>query len=74
MLKINHYTAAPFYNRKSCFILIKFLLLSSQINKTQLDKIARMVEKAVSQGARVILGGKMIVISPKDFIMNQLYW
>ncbi len=32
--------------------------MSSQINKTQLDKIARMVEKAVSQGARVILGGK----------------
>lgn len=32
--------------------------MSSQINKTQLDKIIRMVDKAVSDGARVIVGGK----------------
>lgn len=32
--------------------------MSSQINKTQLDKIDRMVVKAVSEGAQVLLGGK----------------
>ncbi len=32
--------------------------MSSQINKTQLDKIHGMVEKAMAEGAEVILGGK----------------
>jgi lactaldehyde dehydrogenase / glycolaldehyde dehydrogenase len=32
--------------------------MSSQINRTQLDKIDSMVERAVSEGARVVLGGK----------------
>lgn len=32
--------------------------MSAQINKIQLDKIHRMVEKAVSDGAKILLGGK----------------
>jgi len=32
--------------------------MSSQINKTQLDKITRMVERAVAEGAMVATGGK----------------
>ena len=32
--------------------------MSSQINKTQLDKIHGMVEKAVAEGAQILLGGK----------------
>ncbi|MHB9012390.1 MAG: aldehyde dehydrogenase [Ignavibacteriaceae bacterium] len=32
--------------------------MSSQINKTQLDKIHGMVEKAVAEGAEIVLGGK----------------
>ena len=34
------------------------IAMSSQINKTQLNKIDRMVENAVANGARVLLGGK----------------
>ncbi|MDQ2864531.1 MAG: aldehyde dehydrogenase [Bacteroidota bacterium] len=32
--------------------------MSAQINKTQLDKIDKMVEKAVADGANVLVGGK----------------
>jgi lactaldehyde dehydrogenase / glycolaldehyde dehydrogenase len=32
--------------------------MSSQINKTQLDKITSMVNKAVQEGAKVLMGGK----------------
>ena len=32
--------------------------MSAQINKTQLDKIGKMVENAVSEGAKVLLGGR----------------
>ncbi|MEP6626683.1 MAG: aldehyde dehydrogenase [Ginsengibacter sp.] len=32
--------------------------MSAQINKTQLDKIEKMVEKAVADGANVLVGGK----------------
>ena len=41
--------------------------MSSQINKSQLDKISRMVEKAVSEGAKVILGGKRNARFPKGY-------
>ena len=46
--------------------------MSSQINKTQLLKIHEMVERAIQEGGRVLIGGKRIKIFPKDTTMNQL--
>jgi len=41
--------------------------MSAQINATQLDKISKMVERAVSQGAKVLLGGKRNTNFPKGY-------
>ena len=43
------------------------IAMSSQINKKQLDKITGMVDKAVSDGARVLLGGKKNNNFPKGY-------
>lgn len=39
--------------------------MSAQINRTQLDKIDKMVVRAVSEGARVVTGGKKSAKFPK---------
>jgi len=41
--------------------------MSSQINRTQLDKIDKMVLKAISEGARVVVGGKKSTAFPRGY-------
>jgi len=43
--------------------------MSSQINKTQLEKISKMVERAVEEGAQVACGGK----KNGDFLKGHYY-
>ncbi len=43
--------------------------MSSQINQTQLDKVSKMVERAVAEGAQVACGGKR----NSDFIKGYYY-